>query len=47
MDDSSASVVAKLIQIRWKKGWLQLLLEKANNFNKKLDPTFPGFNTVT
>ena len=38
----SATVVAKLTQILWKKGWLQLLLEKANNLNKKMDPTITG-----
>ena len=36
-----ATAVAKLTQILWKKGWLQLLLEKANNLNKKMDPTIP------
>ena len=37
----TASVVAKLTQIIWKKGWLQLFLEKANNLNKKMGPTIP------
>ena len=39
--------MGKLSQTRWEKGWLQLLLEKSNNLNKKLDPVIPGFNTVT
>ena len=46
----TATVVAKLTQILWKKGWLQLLLEKANNLNKKMDSAIPGiklYNTVT
>ena len=38
----TATVVAKLTQILWKKGWLQLLTEKANNPNKKKDLTIPG-----
>ena len=38
----TATVVAKLTQILWKKGWLQLLLEKANNLNKKMEPAIPG-----
>ena len=38
----TATVVAKLTQIFWKKGWLQLLTEKANNPNKKKDLTIPG-----
>ena len=36
------NVVAKLTQILWKKGQLQLLLEKEINLNKKMDPTIPG-----
>ena len=33
----------KLIQTLWKKGWLQLLLEKNNILNKKkIDPNVPG-----
>ena len=34
--------VAKLTKIFWKKGWLQVLLEKGNNLNKKMDPTISG-----
>ena len=36
------NVVAKLTQILWKKGQLQLLLEKEINLNKEMDPTIPG-----
>ena len=39
--------MGKLTQTRWEKGWLELLLEKANNLNKKMDLAIPGFNTVT
>ena len=38
------TVVAKLTPILWKKEWLQLLLKKANNLNKKMDPIIPGKN---
>ena len=29
-------------KILWEKGWLQLLLDKANDVNKKMDQTIPG-----
>ena len=38
----TATALAKLTQILWKKGWLQLFHEKANNLNKKIDWTIPG-----
>ena len=39
MDDSNCC--GKINSNPLKEGWLQLLLEKANNLNKKMDPTIP------
>ena len=41
----NATVVLKLTLDLWKKGWLQLLFEKANTLNKKGIQLFPRLNT--
>ena len=44
----TATFVAKLTQNLWKRGWLQLLLEKKRNtVNKKWIQLFSGLNAVT